>query len=61
MTTQMSIQEAIEILTQYNLWRRDNSIPNSYEMPEPKKIGIAIDKAVDAMKWIIALGGNAQR
>lgn len=57
----MSIQEAIEILTQYNLWRRDNNIPNSYEMPEPKKIGIAIDKAVDAMKWIIALDGNAQR
>lgn len=57
----MSIQEAIEILTQYNLWRRDNNIPNSYEMPEPKKIGIAIDKAVEAMKWIIALGGNTQR
>lgn len=61
MTTQMSIQEAIEILTQYNLWRRDNNIPNSYEMQEPKKIGIAIDKAVEAMKWIISLGGNAQR
>ena len=56
----MSIQEAIEILTQYNLWRRDDNVPNSQEMPEPKKIGIAIDKAVEAMKWIIALGGNAQ-
>lgn len=57
----MSIQEAIEILTQYNLWRRDDNVPNSQEMPEPKKIGIAIDKAVEAMKWIIALGGGAQR
>lgn len=57
----MSIQEAIEILTQYNLWRRDDNIPNSQKIPEPKKIGIAIDKAVEAMKWIIALGGDAQR
>lgn len=58
----MSIQEAIEILTQYNLWRRDNNIPNSYEMPEPKKIGIAVDKAVETMKWIIEeLGVDARR
>ena len=57
----MSIQEAIEILTQYNLWRRDDNIPNSQKMPDPKQIGLAIDKAVEVMKWIIALGGNAQR
>lgn len=57
----LSIQEAIEILTQYNLWRRDDNVPNSQEMPDPKKPGIAIDKALDAMKWIIALGGNAQQ
>ena len=57
----LSIQEAIEILTQYNLWRRDDNVPNSQEMPDPKNLGIAIDKALDAMKWIIALGGNAQQ
>jgi hypothetical protein len=57
----LSIQEAIEILTQYNLWRRNDNVPNSQEMPDPKKLGIAIDKALDAMKWIIALGGNAQQ
>lgn len=52
----MSFQEAIEILTQYNLWRRDDKIPNSQKMPDPKQVGIAIDKAVEAMKWITALG-----
>lgn len=57
----MSIQEAIEILTQYNLWRRDDHVPNAYEMPDPKKIGIAIDRAVEAMKWITLLGGEAQQ
>jgi hypothetical protein len=57
----LSIQEAIEILTQYNLWRGNDNVPNSQEMPDPKKLGIAIDKALDAMKWIIALGGNAQQ
>lgn len=58
----MSIQEAIDVLTQYNLWRRDDNIPNSYEMPEPKIIGIAVDKAVETMKWIIEeLGVDAQQ
>lgn len=57
----MSIQEAMEILTQFNLWRRDDNVPNSQEMPDPKKIGIAIDKALDVMKRIIALGGSAQQ
>lgn len=56
----MSIPEAIEILTQYNHWRRDDHIPNAYEMPAPKEIGIAIDKAIEAMKWLIALGGSSK-
>ena len=46
----MSIKEAIEILTHYNLYRRDDNIPNAYEMPNPKEIGIAIDKAIEVMK-----------
>lgn len=52
----MSIQEAIEILTQFNLWRRDDNVSNSQEMPNPKEVGIAIDKAVEAMKWILSMG-----
>ena len=54
----MKIQEAIEILTNYNLWRRDDNTPNSHKMPDPKEIGIAIDKAVESMKWIVSIGGG---
>lgn len=43
----MTPHEAIEILKQYNAWRRDENIPNSQDMPDPKQIGIAIDTAVD--------------
>lgn len=49
----MSIQEAIEILTQFNFWRRDDNLPNSQEIPNPKEVGIAIDKAVDTMKMVL--------
>lgn len=43
----MTIAEAVETLKQFNLWRRDRDIPNSQEMPDPKKIGIAIDMLTD--------------
>ena len=56
METEMSITRAIEILTQLNLWRRDNNVPNSQEMPDPKDIGLAIDKAIETMKLIVGLG-----
>lgn len=45
----MTVQEAVEILKQFNLWRRDSEMPNSQEMPDPKKIGIAIDMFIDAL------------
>ena len=56
MNTEMSITRAIEILTQLNLWRRDNNVPNAQEMPDPKDIGLAIDKAIETMKNIVSLG-----
>lgn len=34
----MTIKEAYEILTQYNLWRRNNHIPNKYDMPNPTQL-----------------------
>ena len=43
----MTAQEAVEILKQFNLWRRDREMPNSQEMPDPTKIGIAIDLLTD--------------
>lgn len=42
----MTTQEAIEILKQFNAWRRDLNTPNSHEMPNPKEVGIAIDTIV---------------
>lgn len=52
----MTISEAIEILTQLNAWRRDNNVPNSHEMPDPTQVGLAIDKAIEAMTFIVGLG-----
>ena len=45
----MTTAEAVEIMKQFNLWRRDREMPNSQEMPDPKKIGIAIDMFIDAL------------
>lgn len=49
----MSLEEARDILIQFNLWRRDDHVPNAYEMPHPAEIGIAIDTAVDAIYDIL--------
>lgn len=42
----MLIAEAIKILENYNQWRRGADIPQ----PNPKLIGIAIDKAIKELK-----------
>jgi len=49
----MSLIEAKQILIQLNLWRRDNNVPNSYEMPDPTKVGLAIDIAVEAIDQVL--------
>ena len=41
----MEINEAVSILKQANLWRRDND--GIYDMPNPKELGIAIDVVVE--------------
>lgn len=41
----MNLQQAIEILTQYNKWRRGAEIPQ----PNPKKVGEAIDIAISLL------------
>jgi len=37
---------ALDVLIQYNLWRRDRSDSQHIIMPEPKLIGEAIDFAI---------------
>lgn len=44
----MNTTEAIEILTEYNKWRRGAEIKH----PNPKKIGEAIDIAVAALVFM---------
>lgn len=46
----MDEKTAARVLENFNLWRRDDNIPNGYEMPNPKDIGIAIDLAVEVLK-----------
>ena len=46
----MTTKQAIEILKQYNAWRRDEAIPNSHEMPNPTEIGKAIDVAIRVLE-----------
>lgn len=44
----MELQKAIEILENYNKWRRDDE--GDYIQQSPKEIGIAIDVVVDYFK-----------
>ena len=45
----MTAEEARDILIHYNVWRRDDHVPNHYEMPNPTKLGIAIDVAIKVL------------
>ena len=45
----------ITVLTQHNKWRRNDNVPNSTPMQDPKEIGKAIDFAVEYLKTFIKL------
>lgn len=46
----MKLNEAIQLLKDYNHWRRFNGeIAKSPPMPKPKDIGIAIDLVIDEL------------
>jgi hypothetical protein len=49
----MTFTEAKEILEHHNLWRRDNHVPNKYEMVNPTELGIAIETAIEALSCCI--------
>lgn len=51
----MTRDEARDLLIWFNQWRRDDHVPNKYEMPNPKQIGIAIDVAIDALSQLILI------
>ena len=52
----MKFTEARDLLDHFNKWRRDDNVPNSYEMPNPTDIGKAIDTAIEALNACISSG-----
>jgi hypothetical protein len=46
----MTNNQALKILKQYNLWRRDKNDINKQKMPNPTDIGDAIDVAIKLLK-----------
>lgn len=49
----MILQEVIKILEEHNKWRRDKNSPSIYKETDPKKLGKAIDIAVDQLKMTL--------
>lgn len=45
----------IKVLEAHNKWRRDEHVPNSMPMQDPKEVGKAIDFAVDYCKTFMEL------
>jgi hypothetical protein len=45
----------LHVLTEHNKWRRDDNVPNSLPMQDPKEIGLAIDFAVEYIKTFMEL------
>ena len=50
---EMSIKDAMKILIKHNKWRRDNHVPNKYEMVNPTDLGKAIEVAINALDDMI--------
>ena len=49
------IERAVKVLEAHNKWRRDDNVPNSQPMVDPKELGKAIDLAVNYIKTYIEL------
>lgn len=50
---EMSIKDAMNILIRHNKWRRDNHVPNKYEMVNPTELGKAIEVAINSMEKLL--------
>lgn len=48
-SNKMTAREARDILIHHNVWRRDDHVPNQYEMVNPIELGIAIDVAIKVL------------
>ena len=48
-------ERCLHVLTEHNKWRRDEHVPNSLPMQDPKELGKALDFAVDVIKTFLEL------
>lgn len=55
----MDYKTALGILRKHNLWRRDDHVPNQYEMVNPKDLGKAIDTAVEVLENLVMFNINS--
>jgi len=51
----MKVKKAIIILENHNEWRRNEEVPNTIVMVDPKELGIAIDTVVSEFKNNVVL------
>lgn len=49
----MTVEEALQTLIDFNNWRRDDEVPSKYKMPEPSKIGEAIDVVICILEHLV--------
>lgn len=49
----MRIEEAIKVLHDFQKYRRDLHVPAKYSMPDPKRIGEAIDCAIHNLRTCV--------
>ena len=49
------MERAVKVLEAHNRWRRDDNVPNSQPMVDPKELGKAIDRAIDFIKTFMEL------
>lgn len=49
----MRIEEAIKVLHDLQKYRRDQHVPAKYTMPHPKRIGEAIDCAINSLRTCV--------
>lgn len=45
----------LHVLAEHNKWRRDEHVPNSMPMQDPKELGLAIDFAIGYIKTFMEL------
>lgn len=57
-SSSMTLTDAMNILIRHNKWRRDNHVPNKYEMVNQTELGKAIEIAISSIEKLIDVQEN---